>query len=253
MEAPSLPAGFELIAVESLDSTNEEARRRAEAGAPDGTVVWAEEQTAGRGRRGRAWTSAPGNLYCSIVLRPSDPPARAMQVGFVAGLAVADAVAAFLPRATFVTCKWPNDVLVEGRKVCGVLLESATEPGGGLAWVVVGAGVNVAHHPDVADGAIPATSLAAEGAEGTTPAQVLESYCARFQGWYVTWRRLGFAAVRQAWLRRAHGLGRPITVRLEDETLEGVFADLDPDGALVLDCQGRSRLVTAGDVFPMGL
>lgn len=250
MEDVILPGSLFPVVLETVDSTNEEAKRRASAGAPDGTLVWAVQQTGGRGRDGRGWASAPGNLYCSLLMRPDYPAAEAMQLGFVTANAVADTVAAALPRSAMVTCKWPNDVLVEGRKIAGILLESEAAAGGGLAWVVIGVGINVAHHPPPGESRYPATSLIAEGAGAVSPDGILASYCRYLQSGLAVWRRVGFAAVRSAWLRRAHGLGGAITVRLERETLDGTFEDLDADGALVLGQAGGRRRITVGDVFP---
>ena len=234
------------MALDSVDSTNGEAKRLAEAGAAANTVVWALEQSAGRGRRGRIWDSPPGNLYCSMLLRPDYPAREAMLLTFAASCSVADAVAAVLPGSAHVTCKWPNDVLVEGRKVAGILVETATE-GERLEWMVLGVGVNIACHPE--DTPFPATSLRDEGAGEIAPADLLESFCGRFQSSLVTWRNLGFAPIRAAWLKRAHGLGEAIQVRLEDSTLDGVFQSLDEDGSLVLRHDGKERRITAGDVF----
>ncbi len=244
----SLPDPFRLIALDSIDSTNEEAKRLAAGGAPEVTVVWAGEQTAGKGRRGRGWVSPPGNLYCSLLLRPHYPATVAMQLGFVTAIALAEAVLAVLPRGAFVTCKWPNDVLVEGRKVAGILLESAASEDNLLDWLVVGVGLNVAHHPS--EVGFPATSLLSEGAREITVPGMLETVCLRFLSGLVTWRNLGFASVRRAWLQRAHGLGEPMTAHLEGETLDGVFRTLGEDGTLVMDVEGVERRITAADVFP---
>ncbi len=243
-----LPSGFHLLALDSIDSTNEEAKRLAESGAPEGTVVWAKEQTAVKGRRGRTWVTTRGNLAFSILLRPDYPAAEALQVGFVAANGIALAVAEVLPRSAAVTCKWPNDVLVEGRKVSGLLLESATTAAGRLDWLVVGVGLNVAGYP--ANTEFPATSLAAAGAHGVTVVGMLESICGHFHSGLAGWRDMGFYPVREAWLERAHGLGEPVTVRLEKETLTGEFRTLDEQGALVLGLNGDERRITAGDVFP---
>ncbi len=243
----SLPGHFSLVSLDTIDSTNEEAKRRAADGARDGTVVWARQQTAGRGRRDRAWVSEAGNLFFSLLLRPDYPAAEAMQLSFVAANAVADAFAVALPRGSFVSCKWPNDVLVEGRKAAGLLLESASDGKGGLSWLVIGIGINIANHPQDAD--FPATSLHAEGAGEVTEEKMLRTICLRFLAGLVMWRNLGFAPVRKAWLARAHGLGSPVTVRLGEETMNGVFHALDETGALVLRQDGVERLITAGDVF----
>ena len=118
---PVLPDGWTLVALASVGSTNDEAARLADTGVPEGTVVWSREQTGGRGRRGRHWASPPGNLYTSTILRPACAAPRAAELGFVAALAVADIVPVGRP----VRLKWPNDVLVDGGKIAGILLESA--------------------------------------------------------------------------------------------------------------------------------
>lgn len=239
-----LPAGFALVPLEVCGSTNDEAKDRARAGAPDGTVVWARRQEAGRGRRGRAWTSPPGNLYASLVLRPPVPPAQAALVSFVAAVAVGEAVSALVPGN--VRLKWPNDVLVDGAKVSGILLESERVADGAVDWLVLGIGVNVAHHPDGLE--YPATSLTAAGADATVE-RVLERLLASFAGWYGRWTAQGFAPVRAAWLNAARGFGGPVTVRLSEETFTGLLVDLDHEGALVVETPAGPRRVTAGDVF----
>ena len=244
---PKLPPGYWLVALDEVDSTNEEARRRAQAGAPSGTLVWARRQIRGRGRRGRAWVSPPGNLYCSLLLRPQCPPPEVPKLCFVAALAVGDTLRGLVPEAMRISHKWPNDVLIEGRKVAGILLESATAGDDAVAWLVIGTGVNVASHPTHTGFA--ATSLAAQGIAITVPA-LLEAYMARLDGWLECWLREGFAPVRRAWLERAEGLGKPLEVRLSGETLRGTFADLDTSGALVLaQAEGSRRRVAAGEVF----
>ncbi len=243
----NLPSPFRVLAYDSIDSTNEEAKRLAMADAEDGTVVWARRQTAGKGRRGRTWKSEEGNLYCSILLRPQCHAKRALQLSFVAALGMADAVSAVLPMGTFVHCKWPNDVLVEGRKVSGILLESQAVALGGMDWLVIGAGLNIAHFPT--DVEYPATSLMAEGAIALSPETMLESFTRHFLAIMVTWKNMGFEPVRRAWMRRAAGIGSEITVRLERETLTGIFKTLDKDGALILLHDGLEKRITAGDIF----
>lgn len=255
-EAPGLqlPSPYRLVELDAVDSTNAEAKRLAEAGAPDGTVVWAKHQTAGRGRRGRTWTSNPGNLYFSILMRPPYPAKDVMQLSFVAANAIADAMQVAAPRGAFVHVKWPNDVLVEGRKIAGILIEAEADEAkpGYLKWLALGVGVNVAGHPSDNDTEFPATSLAAEGVTGAglSVEALLDTLVKRFLAGLVTWRNLGFGPIRRHWLVRARGLGGPVTVRLANETLQGIFAALDEDGALVLHLDGQpNRRITAGDVF----
>ena len=244
--APHLPAFFSLVALDSIGSTNEEALRRARDGAAEGTMVGAREQTGGKGRRGRSWASPVGNLYTSLLLRPAVPPAEAAQLGFVAAVALAEAIRPLLPPARRLCCKWPNDLLIDGAKTAGILLETEAAARAVKA-VVLGMGVNVGNHP--ADTPYRATSLHACGA-GVTVEALLEGLAARLLHWYRLWQSDGFAVVRARWLDFAEGLGGPIEVRLDGATLKGRFAALDGTGALDLElADGRHRLVTAGDGF----
>ncbi len=154
---PLLPAAYQPVLRETVDSTNNAAKQLAREGAAAGMVVWAMQQTAGRGRRGRSWVSPPGNLYASLLLRPSCPPEEAAQLGFVTALAVADALEEMAPGLPPIACKWPNDVLVGGRKIAGILLESEIGADQNLAFLIIGLGVNLVFAP--ADAEFPATSL----------------------------------------------------------------------------------------------
>jgi BirA family transcriptional regulator, biotin operon repressor / biotin---[acetyl-CoA-carboxylase] ligase len=250
--APSLPDGFRLLHFATIGSTNDEAKALARAGAADGTLVWADEQTAGRGRRGRVWLSPPGNLYLSLVQRPGGTPAHAAQLGFVAALSLGDALLAVTGTALRLSYKWPNDLLADGGKLAGILLESETGTSEKVDFVVIGAGTNLASKPS--DVEFPATSLAEHGFAGVTPVLLLEAFARHFAGWAQRWRLQGFAPVRTAWLARASGIGEDIRVRLERSTLTGRFHDLDEDGALLLDASaeegGGRRRIAAGEVFP---
>ena len=233
---PDLPPAYRLIALDSVGSTNEEAKSRARAGAEDGTIVWAREQTAGRGRDGRSWASPRGNLYFSLILRPDCAPAQAAQISFVA------------PPLMHIQYKWPNDVLLDGAKVAGILLETESAGADALAWLVVGVGINLASHPD--NTPYPATDLRTRTGDVVTPEAMLGAFGRHFLTWANTWLEDGFAPVRAAWRDWAKGIGETIRVRLPNEELTGVFADLDADGALLLDVPGaKRRRVTAGDVF----
>lgn len=249
-EPVPLPPGWRLEHHVTVDSTNRLARALGDHGAPDRTAVWGERQTAGRGRRGRRWTSPSGNLYASLLLRPRVEAAEAARLTFVAGLALAQAVEAVAPRLR-VRVKWPNDLLIDGEKLAGLLLEAGSGERGGVGYVVIGSGVNTAHHPD--DAERPATSLAAHGYADVTPAGLLSAYLERFEPLYTRWLESGFEAIRPLWLARAAGIGGPVTVRLERERFTGAFRDLDPSGALVVTLtDGTDRRVTAGDVFLPG-
>ena len=247
MPPAALPQGYALIALDEAGSTNDEARARAAAGAAEGTVVRAGRQRAGRGRRGRVWDSPPGNLYCSVLLRPACEARRVAQLSFVAALAVLDLVDGPLPGRA--RCKWPNDILVDGGKVAGILLESALGSDGRVDWVVLGIGVNLVNHPGL-EGPIPSTSLVAAGAPALAPEDALALLLAALDRRRSAWEAHGFAAVRRAWLGRAHGLGGPVTVANGRETLAGTFEGLDEEGALMLAREGGPSLsIAAGDVY----
>lgn len=230
-----------------LDSTNAEARRRAEAGETGPVWINAAVQTAGRGRRGRAWSTERGNLAATLLTLTDRPAAEAAQLSFVAALAACDLADTCLgPGAA--RLKWPNDVLVHGKKAVGILIESGAGPAGGL-WVAAGIGVNLAHAPQ--DVERPATAFAEHmAAPPPSPLAALEVLSAAFERWSKVWDREGFAAIAAAWTERALGLGQRCEARLPAETVSGVAEGMDADGALRLRLDdGTVRRITAGDVF----
>jgi BirA family transcriptional regulator, biotin operon repressor / biotin---[acetyl-CoA-carboxylase] ligase len=240
---------YSLKAYDTIGSTNDEALRLAADGAGEGTVVLATLQTAGRGRARTAgsWVSPPGNLYSSVILTPkSIPLARVGEVSFVAGIALARTAAFFLPVDRLPRLKWPNDVLVGGAKISGILVETlaATED----PVVVLGMGLNVTHAPEGLP--YPVTGLRQEGASGLITARdVLDRLLQELDHSYQIWQAEGFAPIRAEWLTLAHSIGDPVRVRLPDGVvLEGSFGGMDEDGALQLRLQGQTRRITAGDV-----
>jgi len=244
-----LAPGYRLLCYDSIGSTNEEAKCLASSGAPEGTLVWAREQTAGRGRRGRPWISPNGNLYVSLILRPDCRISSVGQLGFVAALAVGGALRAIVRPIERLAYKWPNDLLLNGRKIAGVLLESETVGSEKLSFVVVGVGVNLIASPQGTE--FPATSILEEGYGEIIPEVMLEEFVTHFRSWFANWRAEGFASVRAAWLAAAAiARGEPIRVRLDALALCGRFRDLDREGNLLLDCAGECRRITAGEVFP---
>ena len=235
-----------IVVLEEIDSTNAEARRRAEAGEAGPLWLVGLHQTAGRGRRGRAWETGECNLAATLLFRTDKPPAEAAQVSFVAALAVADLLARYVPDP-LISLKWPNDPLLGGLKVSGVLVESGASPVGGL-WLAVGIGVNLKRKPMNAER--PATAIAAYLEVAPTPQEAAEVLAEAFERWLRTWDVLGFPAIADAWTARAHGLGEPCVARLGHETVEGIAEVLDADGALRLRlADGSFRRITAGDVF----
>jgi BirA family transcriptional regulator, biotin operon repressor / biotin---[acetyl-CoA-carboxylase] ligase len=213
----------------------------ARGGLGEGVWLRAERQTAGRGRQGRAWVSPAGNLHASTLvrLRLADPPAPTLAL--VAGVAVEEAVSVFLPAGASLQLKWPNDLLLAGAKLAGVLLERVE------GAVVVGIGANLAHHPHVPDR--PTTSLAVHGVavEAELFADTLAEAFAR---WLERWRGEGLSVVRARWLARAHPVGTALSARTPDGgVVEGLFAGLDADGLLILRlADGGTRVIHAADI-----
>ena len=216
-------------------STNDDLIARAAAGAPEGLWLRAEVQTGGKGRQGRAWMSPPGNLYASTLvrLRAGDPPAPTLAL--VSAVALHEAVSIYAPG---VRIKWPNDLLAEGAKLAGILLERSGDA------VVVGVGVNLAHHPDGLDR--PVTSLARLTGAATDAGAFVELLADTFARWLGRWRGEGVGPIRRAWLAAAH----PVGTALSTSEGDGLFDGLDEDGALRLRlADGSSRIIHAGDVF----
>jgi len=234
------PEGYALAEHEELDSTNAEALRLAAGGESGPIWITATRQTAGRGRRGRSWDSAQGNLAATLLIHPERPLAEWAQLSFAAAIATADMSAHFAPQAR-IAVKWPNDVLADGRKLSGILLETAGP------MLAIGIGVNLAAHPT--DTEFPATDLAALGAKPPSPEQALARLAGNFAGWYEVWRKDGFAPLRDAWLARAAGLGQRIRARLPDRERNGVFEGIDENGALLLNEGHRTEAIAAGEVF----
>ena len=237
--APVLPDGWTLVALDTVGSTNDEAAQLADSGAPEGTVVWSREQTGGRGRRGRVWASPVGNLYTSTILRPDCPAQRAAELGFAAALAVADIV----PAGREVRVKWPNDVLVDGGKIAGILLESAIGQTGQVQHVVAGIGVNVGFAPQLPEMRYPGSAL------GGSIEAALEKLAAALAARLAEWRREGFETVRAAWLAKAGPLGAEVDVKLGEGLVRGRFAGLDREGALLLDTATGPRKIVSGELL----
>ncbi len=229
----------------AVDSTNAEAMRRAQAGERGPLWILADVQTAGRGRSGRSWSSEQGNLHASLLVTLALPQPMAYQLALVAGVAVFDALgSAMRPAPAGLRLKWPNDILIYDEKTGGILIESSTI--GETLVAVVGIGLNIATSPKGIDR--PATHLAAHGASPETPT-LLPFIAASMASWLATWDEgRGFAAVREAWLKRALPIGERLTINTGQERVLGTFAGLDPDGALLLDVDGSARRFTFGDV-----
>ncbi|MFV2091858.1 MAG: biotin--[acetyl-CoA-carboxylase] ligase, partial [Hyphomicrobiales bacterium] len=237
-----------VVELGSVGSTNGEALRLAatiESGAPLADWVTASQQTQGRGRHGRHWHSPPGNLYATRLLRTSLPVQKIVELTLVTGIAVHDAVSTLLDGAATVELKWPNDVLADGAKIAGILIQ--TEPGGAQTAVAIGIGINVVVSPP---GGPASTSMGAHGWHGDST-QVFDALAGSLENWIGVWSKgTGFAAIRDAWAARSMPVGSRVRVRLPGETIHGTVAGLDPTGALLLRlADGAIRKITTGDVL----
>jgi BirA family biotin operon repressor/biotin-[acetyl-CoA-carboxylase] ligase len=237
---------YRSLILDSVGSTNREAFALAEAGETGPLWIMARRQTAGRGRGDRPWVSVPGNLHASLLIRPDCPPTAMPQLSLVAGVAVVDAIRqATGGGPAGLRLKWPNDVLIGAAKCAGILSESVARQDAVTA--VVGIGIDLAWHP--ADLGRAATDLAVHGYH-VSPELVLGSLSEAMHNWLGVWGGAqGFPGVRQAWLDRAGPAEERVTVNTGRERIEGTFADLDAEGALVItDRHGQRRTVTFGDV-----
>ena len=241
---------YHLLSYDVLDSTNLEAKRLAGGGASHGAVIWAKRQTAGRGRMGREWVSAEGNLYATVLLSPKAKLEQCPQLSFVASLAVAETLEAIVPDASLIKCKWPNDVLVSGKKISGILLESFTtkELVSTRQWISVGVGINVDNFPEHV--MFPATCLRDEGVELISAKIVLSRFIHNFVKCYDEWEAKGFGSIEKAWEERAYQLGKTVEVLVGDEHVSGVFDGIDASGQMLLrDKKKNVTAISAGDVF----
>ncbi len=237
------------VALDEIDSTNAEALRHARGGDTGPFWVSAKIQSGGRGRGGNAWISPPGNLYATLLLNEPSPMRFAPQLAFVAGLAAHDAVATCAPNlGPALRLKWPNDLLCGGRKLAGLLIEAENTP---VFAVAIGIGINCANHPEGTP--YPATDLRKEGAL-VSPEAILAALAEAMNQRLEQWRRgENFSAIRVDWLKRAAGIGEPIKVRLPDRELAGRVSGVDDEGHLVLDIEGKTEVIAAGEVFALGV
>ncbi|WP_346432658.1 biotin--[acetyl-CoA-carboxylase] ligase [Pseudohoeflea coraliihabitans] len=249
MTTPALTkTAFRHLPLGDVGSTNTEALKRARAGEASGLWITADRQLDGRGRRGRPWTSESGNLYASLLLIDPAPITQLGSLPLVVAIAVHNAIAMLLPPdAGQLAIKWPNDILINGAKTCGILLESEVLPDGSRA-VVAGCGVNIAHHPARTD---YASTRLNDHAMSASPQEFFARLFVTMEETLNDWDSgRGLSRIRAAWLERAAGVGQPITVRLPDSEISGLFKDIDADGRLILALpDGGTRTFAAGDVF----
>ena len=247
----SWPQGHDKIVLDSVDSTLNEAQRRASAGLLRPLWILAHHQTQARGRRGRPWSMPAGNFACTLVLPTQDAPDRIALRSFVAALALFDACVTATGRAEGLSLKWPNDVLLNGGKLSGILLESAGQ-GAELSYLAIGIGVNLKNAPG-ADGvearALRPVSLLSETGAQVTPEEFLPPLARAYARYETQFLTYGFAPIRDAWLARAARLGEVVTARTGRGETTGTFETLDEAGNLVL-LTGKGRVsIPAADIF----
>jgi BirA family biotin operon repressor/biotin-[acetyl-CoA-carboxylase] ligase len=238
------------IALPEIDSTNAEGFRRA-ASLPGPTWITAGVQTAGRGRRARPWSSPLGNFHGTLVLKPTEPAETVALRSFAAALALRDALVTLTGLPASFTLKWPNDVLLNGGKLAGILLESQGL-GGPNPVLCIGIGVNLIAAPDVSQvepGAVPPVSLLHETGLRLTPSAFLDALAPAYARWETTFQSEGFAPLREAWLAHAARLGEAIRARTGSETREGVFETIDNAGSLILRMTNGPVAIPAAEVF----
>ena len=240
------PVGYGRIVLAEVDSTLTEASRQAPSLAGP-TWILALRQTAGRGRRGRAWVDPVGNFAATLVMRPDGGPERAALRSFIASLALYDAIVAVTGGARGLTLKWPNDVLLNGGKLAGILLESNC-----TGTLSIGIGVNLLNAPDatqVEEGAVPPVSLLSETGADVTPEDFLNALAPAFARYEAQFNAYGFAPIRTAWLDRAARLGQVITTRTGTAEHTGTFETVDDSGALILRTSECLQAIPAGEVY----
>lgn len=227
----------------TAESTQDLVRAAAQDGAAQGYAVQALQQTKGRGRHGNEWDSPMGNLYLSVLLRPPGGPETAGQMAFVVALALSAAMDAYIDTAAHTkTLKWPNDILIDGLKTSGILLETNIKGTSGIDYLIVGTGINIFAPPE---GRIGLDSIKTKSIYVNV---FRDDYLARLAHYYDLWIEKGFAPIREEWLQQAHGIGAPLTVRLPEVSYEGVFDGINETGALLLNIDGAVKQFTAGEV-----
>ncbi len=241
--------GFSVDYYEVVGSTNDLSMERVRSGGSGNHWIVAGAQDKGRGRLGRVWSSPPGNLYASLTLIDPCPVSKGFQLGFVAALSIFGAVEASGVDGTQLGLKWPNDVLANGAKLSGVLIEGTLLSDGSFA-VVIGCGINVSHHPS--DTPYPATDLRSLGIDTNSEA-VFCNLTAAFKNWLDVFESgTQFPKIRTAWIERSTGMNAPVEIKGHGTVRRGIFSGLDENGCLLLDQDGEIIRIEAGDVFPAG-
>lgn len=240
-----MPVVWHIETHDTLPSTQDTLKERARQGKPEGTVVQAITQTAGRGRHGRNWVSEKGNLYISLLLKPAGEARFIGQMGLLTGVALAETILKYLENPDVLTLKWPNDILLEGMKCAGILVETQLTPKNTLSWVGIGIGVNLVTAP-----AGTGRSLDKYAAKEFSMIAFRTTLLSNIDKYYALWSKEGFEKIKEKWLEYAHKKGTRVKVKLAGRTEEGTFQGIDDDGNLLLtDSHLNLKKITAGEVY----
>ena len=247
-QAPELPYVYELVVRDAVDSAMDEARRLARAGAGEGTLVWAQEQTSAHDSSGRPQPSPRGNLYACLILQPEYPPVISMQLSYVAVVSLGQALANLALPMTDLRYVWPNAVQLSGSNAGAIMLEFVPRHAENFPALLVDVKVNVKSHSAVDD--IGSTSLEAEGLDGVSAVEVLEGFARYFVSWINRWADAGFDPVQKTWMQRMEGLGEIREMRLKEKTLTGKLVELDGRGALIVEsADGVRHTLSVADYY----
>lgn len=237
-----MPVDWRVQLYQSVETTQSYVKEAIAAGEPQGMVVQALEQKSGKGRHGNSWNSPIGNLYMSILLRPNCEARTAGQLAFVIAVALSKAMDDYIDEGKHIkTLKWPNDILIDGLKLCGILLESEMKKNK-LEAVVVGMGLNIFKAPELAVGLNDIAEMP------VYVNAVRDNILDKLSYYYEFWQKKGFAPIREAWLKQAHGLDQPMTARLPDAEFKGIFKGITEEGSLILETDDGEKIIHAAEV-----
>jgi len=242
-----LESNFDVIKFEEIDSTNEEAKRLIRSGVlSKSTVITSKTQALGHGRYGRSWVSEEGNLYTSIIIKLDSTLDKAAQYSFIASIAVGETIRSQIDSKFKIEYKWPNDVLIDGKKVSGILLESLKDNNSNH-WLIIGVGVNINNCPQLTDKEVVCLSDVLIGSIDIY--QFLNKLIYNFESQENLWKNQGFSCIRATWFKNAHRLGEEITVNLLNEKFKGKFEGINDNGELEVDVDGKKHFISSGEVF----
>ena len=246
-----IPSVYEVVALDTVDTVLDEAIRRAESGADEGTLIWAQNQSGTRWRGESGWLPGSGNLHCAIILRPDFSTAITPELNFVAALSLGNAMATRLSPGVSLRYRWPNDIILNFDKVAGVMLATSSQRDAHYEWVVLAAHVNIATYPQDQD--IDAVSIIdAEGLTDIDPPSLLEDYAKHFLASINKWAETGLAGILKSWQQRVDGIGERISINLNEDRITGTLESLDADGsANIVTDDGSSRQIRVGEYYKL--